>query len=288
MDPTDRSGRAGSTIIGPPRPLGKPKPPPPAVIARTTRVGCPALPPAGGRLCPHALAAGRGALGRDSQSSRQENGADGWVARRLRSQTENRRSESVCHYLRTSSSTWNLRLGTACRIPVQFGSAASSVGAAQMARFSEASSGTPKAGLHSDLRCLDAGFGFGSTAPGCVLERVLDKPPAWPPESNLTRCPTHPEVVPGAAGRIVSYDYYGWVCIVGFESVEIARRVMGSLIVRCRCPHCSGWVVQLANRFGPTTCPHCLRCFEVPRPQGTPLWIWGVVVVLVATLFLQI
>jgi hypothetical protein len=63
---------------------------------------------------------------------------------------------------------------------------------------------------------------------------------------------------------------------------------MRSRVVRCHCPHCSQWVVQVANSLGPNICPHCFRFFEMPRPRRMPLWIWGVVVVLAANLVLYI
>jgi hypothetical protein len=52
--------------------------------------------------------------------------------------------------------------------------------------------------------------------------------------------------------------------------------------MRVYCPHCGGCVAQAKNLDGPNFCPMCRRLFYVAEPPELPVWILGVVTVLVA------
>jgi hypothetical protein len=52
-------------------------------------------------------------------------------------------------------------------------------------------------------------------------------------------------------------------------------------IVRQRCPHCSQKVPIWTKAIGPNVCPYCFTAFCLSRPSRIPMWVWGVVALLV-------
>ncbi|MBN2475288.1 MAG: hypothetical protein JXB62_11805 [Pirellulales bacterium] len=48
------------------------------------------------------------------------------------------------------------------------------------------------------------------------------------------------------------------------------------------------WVVQIVNSSGPNVCPSCGKLFFMSAEPSTPLWIWGVLLVLAANLYFMI
>ena len=53
--------------------------------------------------------------------------------------------------------------------------------------------------------------------------------------------------------------------------------------VRCTCPVCSRVFYQGRSREGLNYCTNCQSLFLVPPERSVPFWIWGVLVVVLAT-----
>jgi len=73
---------------------------------------------------------------------------------------------------------------------------------------------------------------------------------------------------------------------VGAQTSQYMRNIMVTAIARRRCPHCLCKVMVVKGKGEPLLCPNCLRFFSPAVPGTIPIWVWGVLTVLCAHLFL--
>jgi hypothetical protein len=52
--------------------------------------------------------------------------------------------------------------------------------------------------------------------------------------------------------------------------------------MRCICPHCAEVIFQDNDADGSNYCPNCRRLFRMPPARPVPIWILGVLVVMMA------
>ncbi len=63
---------------------------------------------------------------------------------------------------------------------------------------------------------------------------------------------------------------------------------MDARLLRCRCPRCSYLVVEVATISTLLVCPACCHKFRPSAQKKIPLWVMGVLVILVVNLCLII
>jgi len=59
---------------------------------------------------------------------------------------------------------------------------------------------------------------------------------------------------------------------------------MVTQIIRLVCPTCCREVMVVSKSGEPYLCPGCLHFFRSTVPAAVPLWVWGVLAVLSASL----
>ena len=117
---------------------------------------------------------------------------------------------------------------------------------------------------------------------------AADKPGSVRSPRQATRPADAPEAASGAVGGVARVEGLLTLRIMLYlyrESCSSAfpPSAQEDDTVRCTCPVCSRVFDQDRNREGLNYCTNCQSLFLVPPERSVPFWIWGVLVVVLAT-----
>ena len=115
--------------------------------------------------------------------------------------------------------------------------------------------------LGSGKTCFVQGLGEGREAP-CEYQRAAILP-------------------------VVCYTCNNTSRITAATSLQAEDSIMEARLLRCRCPRCSYLVVETATESSLLDCPRCCHRFCPSGQKEVPLWVLGVLAVLLANLCLS-
>ena len=85
---------------------------------------------------------------------------------------------------------------------------------------------------------------------------------------------------------IVCYTFSNTSRITAATSLQAEDSIMDARLLRCRCPRCSYLVVETATESSLLACPRCCHRFRPSGQKEVPLWVLGVLAVLLVNLCL--